>query len=72
MIDFVNNPKHYDFFPDLEAIDIIRKVLTPEEFRGYCLGNKLKYHLRAGSKDDIAQEIAKGEKYREFYEEVIG
>jgi len=63
MSDVVNKPNHYMTFPDMEAIDIIRLTLTPEEFAGYCKGNFLKYRLRAGKKDNLEQEIAKSDVY---------
>ncbi len=66
--DVVNNPKHYAFFDDIEAIQIIRSAMTREAFKGYCLGNALKYHLRAGSKDNTEQDLSKAKKYRELYE----
>jgi len=62
-IDVVNNPNHYKLFPDLEVIEAIEKLLTPEEFRGYKKGNSLKYRLRAGKKDSIEQDILKAMKY---------
>lgn len=61
--DVVNNPSHYKFFPDMEAIDIIKKVLTPTEFIGYTKGNKLKYKLRAGEKGPAQQDLDKAEVY---------
>ena len=64
--DNVESPKHYEVVRGLEAIDVIRKTLTPEEFRGYCIGNILKYRLRAGNKDATTQEIAKANKYKEW------
>lgn len=67
-IDVVNKPKHYDFY-GLDAIRIIRDSMTEDEFRGYCMGNSLKYRLRAGKKDAIDQEIAKAMKYEELFEE---
>lgn len=69
--DVVNSPSHYAFFPDTEVIDIIRAALTPEEFRGYCLGNKLKYHLRAGKKGDAKEDLGKAGKYEDFYKESV-
>lgn len=45
--DPVNQPQHYQFFPDLEAIEVIARSTTQEQFYGYCLGNRLKYRLRA-------------------------
>lgn len=65
--DAVNSPKHYQFFPDLEAIEVIARSMTQEQFYGYCLGNRLKYRLRAGKKDKLEQDIAKSDKYLELY-----
>lgn len=67
--DVVNSPTHYAFFPDLEAIQVIARAMTQEQFYGYCLGNRLKYRLRAGKKDALAQDIAKSDKYTELYEQ---
>jgi len=64
MSDPVNKPSHYQLFPDgTQAIDVIKATLTPEEFRGYCKGNALKYRLRAGKKDALQQDIDKAETY---------
>jgi hypothetical protein len=45
MIDPVNNPEHY-IQGGIECIDAIEAALTPEEFRGFCKGNALKYIWR--------------------------
>jgi hypothetical protein len=40
----------------IECIDAIRAALTPEEFRGFCKGNVLKYafrELHKGGNDDL-------------------
>ena len=71
-VDAVNSPKHYQFFPDLEAIVVIARSMTQEQFYGYCLGNRLKYRLRAGNKDKLEQDIAKSDKYLELYEQHKG
>jgi len=70
--DAVNSPQHYQFFPDLEAIEVIAHSMTQEQFYGYCLGNRLKYRLRAGNKDKLEQDIAKSDKYSELYEQHRG
>ena len=44
-IDMVNEPPHYKQ-GDVECIDAIKAALTPEEWRGYCKGNALKYIWR--------------------------
>ena len=43
--DMVNEPPHYTQ-GGIECIDAIRAALTPEEFRGFCKGNALKYVWR--------------------------
>ena len=45
MSDPVNQPEHYRQ-GEIECIDAIRAALTPDEFRGYCKGNMLKYVWR--------------------------
>lgn len=62
MNDAVHHPSHYTL-PGLtvESVDVIRAALTPEEFKGWCKGNALKYSLRAGRKDPAkeVQDLAK-------------
>jgi len=45
----VNTPPHY-LTGGIETIDFIRAKLTPEEFRGFCKGNVIKYLSRAEHK----------------------
>ena len=65
--DPIQRPAHYQRF-GMEVIDIIRHVLGPEGFRAYCIGNEIKYRLRAGDKGDAQQDLGKAMKYREFRE----
>ena len=64
--DEINNPSHYQLFPDMEAIDVIRAALTPVEFAGYLKGNALKYRLRAGDKGPAEKCIAKAHWYQNY------
>lgn len=59
----VNSPAHYRIYPETEAIHIIQAVLTDEQFRGFLMGNSLKYRLRAGEKGPPDQCIAKAQWY---------
>lgn len=59
--DMVNNPAHYKI-PGLEveALEVIRGVLTREEYIGYLRGNILKYQIRAnqkGGEEDLQKSI---------------
>lgn len=60
----VKSPKHYKL-PGLniESIDVLRAALTPEEFKGFCKGNALKYLIRAGKKDNELQNLKKAGVY---------
>lgn len=65
--DAVRSPKHYKL-PGLniESVDVLRSILTPEEFKGFCRGNALKYLIRAGRKDNELQDIKKAGVYIEW------
>ena len=60
-IDLVNQPPHYRQ-GEIECIDAIEAALTPEEFRGYCKGNALKYIWRERHKGE-AVSLAKAAWY---------
>lgn len=53
----VLHPHHYDIIPGMETIDILGTVLNDNKsltpFAAYCLGNVIKYILRAGRKNGI-------------------
>lgn len=70
-IEGVTKPAHYMLFDDIEAIEVIARSMTCEQFKGYCLGNILKYRLRAGKKSELAyleKDMAKAGFYCELYE----
>lgn len=62
--DAVQNPGHYTS-GDIECIDAIRAALTPEEFRGFCKGNVLKYTWRERLKNGD-QDMRKAARYNEY------
>ena len=65
--DMVKQPKHYAFFNEVESIQVIASSMTKEEFRGFCFGNRLKYRMRAGKKDNIEQELNTSDFYIELF-----
>lgn len=74
-ISGVKQPSHYQLFDGVEAIEVIARSMTQEMFKGYCLGNILKYRLRAGKKGEMAtleKDMAKAEFYKELYEKHKG
>ncbi|WQZ00605.1 hypothetical protein [Klebsiella phage 175002] len=73
--DGVKQPSHYQLFEGVEAIEVIARSMTQEMFKGYCLGNILKYRLRAGKKSELAtleKDMAKATFYLELYEKHRG
>lgn len=68
--DGVRQPSHYQVFPGLESIEVIARSMTEAEFRGFCMGNTLKYRMRAGKKSDLAsieKDLAKADFYKELF-----
>lgn len=61
MSDLINQPEHYRQ-GEIECIDAIQAALTPEEFRGYCKGNVLKYTWREQHKGG-AESLMKAQWY---------
>lgn len=73
--DGVKSPSHYQLFEGVEAIEVIARSMTQEMFKGYCLGNILKYRLRAGKKSELAtleKDMAKATFYLELYTKYKG
>lgn len=67
--DQVKNPKHYQTIEGFESITVIASALTIEQWKGFCIGNILKYRIRAGKKGDLQQDIDKADFYEELYEQ---
>ena len=64
-IDNVNNPNHYKLGCGIESIEIIKKVLGTQGFVAFCLGNILKYLIRAEKKNG-KEDYKKAAKYLEW------
>ena len=59
MSDPVNHPSHYKKYPFevKDAIEVLLGMGDIPPYDAYCLGNELKYRLRAGFKGtDLAQQ----------------
>ena len=57
-----HDPDHYKV-GGIESIDVIRAKLSPEEFRGFCKGNAMKYIHRAGHKGSAVEDAKKAQVY---------
>lgn len=73
--DCVRKPSHYQVFDGVESIEIIARSMTVSEFRGFCMGNVLKYRLRAGKKSELAtmeKDLNKAAFYQELFDQHKG
>lgn len=69
--DGVRKPSHYQVFDGVESIEVIARSMTVSEFRGFCMGNVLKYRLRAGKKSELAtmeKDLNKAAFYQELFD----
>lgn len=58
LVEQVDQPTHYQGTGGLEAIDVIESFGL-----GFCLGNAIKYILRAGKKRDALTDLKKARWY---------
>jgi len=65
-----HDPEHYKV-GGIESIDVIRAKLSPEAYRGFCLGNAMKYVHRAGHKDAAVDDAKKAIVYLEWFAESL-
>lgn len=61
--------KHY-LEAVVEPIEVMEKMFTKEELKGFIKGNILKYRLRMGHKDDIQKEMDKIRVYEQWLEKL--
>lgn len=53
----------------VEPIVLMQAVMTKEQFKGFLIGNALKYRLRAGHKEDAQKDIDKALRYEQWLKE---
>jgi hypothetical protein len=65
----INHPKHYGGDTTYEAIKVIKEWAGEEGFKGFCIGNALKYLSRSGKKyeDKEVEDIKKAIWYLEYF-----
>ena len=68
-VDMVNHPPHYRREGAMESIDEIKLILTPQEYRGFLLGNILKYRYRAADKNGL-EDLKKSDWYAQRLKEL--
>ena len=60
-------PEYYKSKLGVDCIDVIGDVLGIEGFRGFCLGNAIKYIYRAGKKNNELEDLSKATWYMNRY-----
>jgi len=72
--EMVVRPDHYQLWPaktgdGVEVQDVIKAMLTEEEYLGYCKANIIKYRFR--DKDNRKQDLAKAARHKHYIQEVL-
>ena len=66
---YATDAKHYQILTE-QPIEIMQKLFSAEQLKGFLLGNVIKYSLRCGRKDDPTKEIQKVAQYAAWYVDV--
>lgn len=66
MVETVNHPSHYGGDTPYEVIKVLEAWLTPEMFKGFLLGNVIKYQARAHLKGTESEDHRKALRYQNY------
>lgn len=55
----------------IEVLDVIKAKLTPEQYRGFLLGNLMKYTLRLNFKGTPNRDAEKAETYARWLKQEL-
>ena len=58
-----DHPARYNGNTPYECYLVLKEWLTPDQYKGFLLGNALKYLCRLGKKDDNLSELKKAQWY---------
>lgn len=64
MNDPISHPSHYTQ-GGMETIDYLKAKLTPEQLKGFCIGNVIKYLSRAEEKNGL-EDLKKAQWYLNY------
>lgn len=65
----IDHPQRYGGDTEYECIKVLEHWFNEDQFKGFCIGNCLKYLCRLGKKDDELQELKKASWYLNHYVE---
>ena len=61
----IDHPQRYGGDTPFETIKVLQAWLSEEQYKGFLLGNTIKYLSRLGKKDNNVQELRKSKWYLE-------
>lgn len=70
-VDKMNEPDYYAG-NGLSPIGAFKQgLMSKEQYKGFLIGNVIKYVVRAGKKDDAIKDLEKAKTYIDFYLELM-
>tara|TARA_R110000765_G_scaffold166635_4_gene271532 strand:+ start:586 stop:819 length:234 start_codon:yes stop_codon:yes gene_type:complete len=67
----IEENKHHLLWDGMQSIDVMKLILSKEEYTGFLKGQIVKYQLRLGKKDDPTKEIRKIKDYTDELNKVL-
>lgn len=67
-----NKKDYYLSHNGVSTFELMKAVMTKEQFTGYLLGNVIKYLSRYGRKELANDDLEKAKHYTDIYIEIIG
>lgn len=67
----IEENKHHLLWEGMQSIDVMKLILSKEEYIGFLKGQIIKYQLRLGKKDDPTKEIRKIKDYTDELNKVL-
>ncbi len=70
--EHVDKPSQYIWF-DMKVINVIKKILTHDEYKGFLMGTSLHYRLRCVSLKDgsLERDIEKAKQYEQYWHDYV-
>ena len=62
MEENIKSPSHYQLQSGRESIEVLREALTPDQLKGFYMGNVLKYLFRHEKKNGL-EDLKKAQVY---------
>lgn len=67
----IEENKHHLLWEGMQSIDVMKLILSKDEYIGFLKGQIIKYQLRLGKKDDPTKEIRKIKDYTDELNKVL-